>query len=45
MGVIVAKWLIGKVVGVEGFNDKVMKINSYLGCSLGGSILPLSTRW
>ena len=27
MGVIVANWLIVKVVGVERFNDRVMKIN------------------
>ena len=27
MGVIVANWLIGKVVGLERFNDRVMKVN------------------
>ena len=27
VGVIVANWLIGKVVGVERFNDRVMKVN------------------
>ena len=27
MGVIVANWLIGNVVGVEKFNDRVMKVN------------------
>ena len=27
MGVIVPIWLIGKVVGVERFNDRVMKVN------------------
>ena len=26
-GVIVANWLIGNVVGVEKFNDRVMKVN------------------
>ena len=26
MSVIVANWLIGKVVGVERFNDRVMKV-------------------
>ena len=27
VGVIVANWLLGKVVGVERFNDRVMKVN------------------
>ena len=27
MGVTVANWLIGKVVGVERVNDRVMKVN------------------
>ena len=27
VGVTVAKWLIGKVVGVERVNDKVKKVN------------------
>ena len=27
MDVIVANWLIGKVVGLERFNDRVMKVN------------------
>ena len=27
VGVTVANWLIGKVVGVERFNDRVMKVN------------------
>ena len=27
MGVIVANWLIGKFVGVDRFNDRVMKVN------------------
>ena len=31
MGVIAAKWLIGKVVRVERFNDRVMKVNIVLG--------------
>ena len=31
VGVIVANWLIGKVVGVEKFNDKVMKLNIVIG--------------
>ena len=31
MGVIVASWLIGKVVGVERFNDRVMKVNIIIG--------------
>ena len=31
MGVIVANWLIGKVVGVERINDRVMRINIVIG--------------
>ena len=31
VGVIVANWLIGKVVGVEMFNDRVMKVNIVIG--------------
>ena len=31
MGVIVANWLIGKVVGVERFNDRVMRVNIVTG--------------
>ena len=31
VGVIVANWLIGKVVGVERFNDRVMKVNIVIG--------------
>ena len=31
MGVIVANWLIGKVVGVERFNDRVMKVKIVIG--------------
>ena len=27
VGVTVANWLIGNVVGVERFNDRVMKVN------------------
>ena len=27
MGVIVANWLIKKVLGVERYNDRVMKVN------------------
>ena len=30
MGVIVANWLIGKIVGVERFNDRVMKVNTVI---------------
>ena len=30
-GIIVANWLIGKVVGVERLNDKVMKVNILIG--------------
>ena len=31
VGVIAANWLIGKVVGVEVFNDRVMKVNIVIG--------------
>ena len=31
VGVIVANWLIGKVVGVKRFNDRVIKVNIILG--------------
>ena len=31
MGVIVANWLTEKVVGVERFNDRVMKVNIVIG--------------
>ena len=31
MGVIVANWLIEKVVGVESFNDIMMKVNIIIG--------------
>ena len=31
MGAIVANWLIGKVVGVERFNDRVMRSVLLLG--------------
>ena len=31
VGVIVANWLVGKVVGVERFNDRVMKVNIVIG--------------
>ena len=31
MGVIVADWLIGKVVGVESFIDRVMKVKIVIG--------------
>ena len=31
VGEIVANWLIGKVVGVERFNDRVMKVNIIIG--------------
>ena len=31
VGVIVAKWLIENVVGVERFNDRVMKVNIVIG--------------
>ena len=31
VGVIVANWLIGKIVGVERFNDRVMKVNVIIG--------------
>ena len=43
LGVIVANWLIGKVVGVERFSEKCRYC--YWGCSLGGSILLLSAGW
>ena len=33
--VIAAKWLIGKVVGVERFNDRVMKVNIIIGMYSG----------
>ena len=45
VGVIVANWLIGKVAGVERFNDSDEGQYFYWGCSLGGSILLLSTGW
>ena len=31
LGVIVANWLIGNVVGVERFNDRVMKVSIVIG--------------
>ena len=31
MGVIVANWLTGKVVGVETFSDKVKKVSIVIG--------------
>ena len=31
VGVIIANWLIGKVVGVERFKDRVMKVNIVIG--------------
>ena len=31
VGVIVANWLIGKIVGIERFNDRVMKVNIVIG--------------
>ena len=31
VGVIVANWLIGKVVGVKRFNDRVMRVNIITG--------------
>ena len=31
VGVIVANWLIGKVVGVERFSDKVKKVDIVIG--------------
>ena len=37
MGVVVANWLIGKVVGVERFNDSDEGQYFYWGCSSGGS--------
>ena len=30
VGVTVANWLIGKVVGVERFNDRVTKVNNVI---------------
>ena len=34
VGVIVANWLIGKVVAVERFNARVMKVSILLGMCL-----------
>ena len=31
MGAIVANWLIGKVVGVERFHDRVIKVSIVFG--------------
>ena len=31
MGVIVTNWLIGKIVGVERLNNRVMKVNIVIG--------------
>ena len=31
MGVIVANWLTGKVLGVEKYNDRVIKVNIVIG--------------
>ena len=31
VGVIVGNWLIGKIVGVERFNDRMMKVNIVMG--------------
>ena len=31
MTVIVANWLVGKVVGIERFNDRVTKVNIVIG--------------
>ena len=31
MHVIATNWLIGKVVGVERYNDRVMKVNIVIG--------------
>ena len=45
VGVIVANWLIGKVVGVERFIDSDEGQYCYWGCSFGGSILLLSLTW
>ena len=45
LGCLVANWLIRKVVGVERFNDRVIRSVLLLGCSFGGSIWPLSTGW
>ena len=30
VGVIVANWLVGKVVGVEKFNDRLIKVNIFI---------------
>ena len=30
-GVTVGNWLIGKVLGIEKFNDRVMKVNIVIG--------------
>ena len=46
VGVTVANWLTGKDVGIEMYNDRVMKGHyCYLGCCLGGSILLFSVGW
>ena len=46
LGVILGNWLIWKIVRVERFNDKMIKVNIvYWGCSLVGCILLLSTGW
>ena len=45
VGVIVANLLIGKVVGVERFNESDEDQYCYWGCSLRGSILLLPTGW
>ena len=31
MGAIVTNWLIGKIVGVERLNNRVMKVNIVIG--------------
>ena len=31
VGIIIANWLIGTVLGVERFNDRVMKVNNIIG--------------
>ena len=31
VGVIVANWLFGKIVGVERLNDRMMKVNIVIG--------------
>ena len=38
VGVIVANWLIGKVVGVDRFNDRVMKVNNVTGNVVWGVV-------